>query len=122
MLFTLCSGAFALFFRRANYASLGLAVLLCLVFIQAPEGVQIKADAVQIQPNCRFEDGRKHAQPPERGDDGPRVDAPIARSRVGGRRQIRSVRSAATFAAGRGGGTAIPVRLGGVSLRSVAQC
>src|SRR5205814_5791794 len=29
MLFTLCSGAFALFLRRANHASLGPAVLLC---------------------------------------------------------------------------------------------
>ena len=38
MLFTLCSSAFALFLRRVNYTSLGPAVLLCLVFIQAPEG------------------------------------------------------------------------------------
>jgi hypothetical protein len=47
MLFTLCSGAFALVLRRANHASLGPAVLLCLVFIQAPEG-PIQAQRVLI--------------------------------------------------------------------------
>jgi hypothetical protein len=47
MLFTLCSGAFALFLRRANHASLGPAVLLCLVFIQALEG-PIQAQRVLI--------------------------------------------------------------------------
>ena len=49
MLFTLCSGAFALFFRRANYASLGLAVLLCLVFIQASEGVHLGSRRIPKQ-------------------------------------------------------------------------
>jgi hypothetical protein len=55
MLFTLCSGAFALFLRRANHASLGPAVLLCLVFIQAPEHAHRAIGVAlfpSLLPNC----------------------------------------------------------------------
>src|ERR1700735_3609768 len=56
MLFTLCSGAFALFLRRANHASLGPAVLLCLFHQLLGGDAQIPSFGTQ---------GRRNGNPPK---------------------------------------------------------